>query len=234
MSKLLEKWKSDWEKEKERLKPMTTAQRIDHLWTYYKEYLMVVAVLLLVVIAVISSIINAGKETVVSGKMVNISISQEGYNYMSADYAEDLGINEKKQEVFLSYSQFSSLSDAANTEQNYNAAMTLIAEVSAQMLDYMIMDKAAMEFYVSQDVYMNLREFFTQEELDQLGETLVYAQEEGSDEKWIVAVDITDTAYVQRNVTSEGKVYFALSGSSQHPEMCRDAWERINNWPAEE
>ena len=216
------------------LKPMTWTQRIDHLWTYYKEYLWIAGVLLMLAIAFISGAINASKEVLVSGIMVNISIEQEGHNYLHTDYFADLGGEEGKQVVELDYANFSSLEDPTSTEDNYAASMLLIGKVTGGYLDYMILDQFAMEYYIPQDVYLDLREFFTEEELEELGSKVIYAREEGQEESYPVAIDITEVPFVAENIGTEEKTYFALSGSTPRPEMCRDVWNRIHAWKAEE
>ena len=90
-----------------------------------------------------------------------------------------------------------------------------------------------MEYYITQDVYMDLREFFTQEELDQFAaeDRLVYAQEEGSEDKWVIAVEITDIPFIQDNLKSDSRVYFALAGNTEKLDTCRDMWQHILDWP---
>lgn len=224
-----------WNKLMSDLKPMTWKQRIDHLWTYYKEWVWIAAVVIIVMIGIISSFIQAGKDVVVTGMLVNISITQEGHNYLQEDYFAHVGADEKNDIVRLEYTNFESLADPTNNENNYYSAMALIAEVSATTLDYIIQDELALEFYIYQDVYMDLEEFFTPEEIEALAGKLIYAEEEDSDDPWLMAIDITDLPFVQDNITSDGKVYFSLSGSTTRPEACRDIWEYINNWesPAE-
>lgn len=233
MGKWIANLKEGWAKEKERMAPMTGKQRVEHLWMYYSEYLWIAAVVLILVAALFSSVINLTfKKTVVTGMMVNFTIDQEGYNYLSEDFAQRIGAKKNRELVKLEYTAFDPLTEQANSEQSYYAAMTVVAEVSAEKLDYILLDKAGMEFYITQAVYMDLREFFTEEELAQLAaeDRLIYAQEEGSEDKWVVAADITELAFVQDNITSEGPIYFALSGSAPNRENCREIWEHIHAW----
>lgn len=227
----------EWKRLLDELKPMTFTQKVDHIWTYYKEYLWIVAFVVILLCAGITMISAQSQETLVSGMMVNISITQEGYDYLSVDYLEKLGGEEGKQKAELDYTNFSSLEDPTSTEDNYNAMLILLARVSGGMLDYMILDKFAMEYYIIQDVYLDLREFFTEEELAQLGDKVITARQEGETDAWVVAVDITDLPFVQDNVTLEDeddRIYFALSGNTQRMDMCRDAWEYINAWESRE
>ncbi len=224
-----------WKKLMADLKPMSWKQRIDHVCSYYKEWMFFGALCIVVLCAIVGSVINANREILASGMMVNISIDQEGYDYLSTDYFQDLGGKAGKQIVELDYANFGSdLENLTKAEENYTAAMVLVGLVSAQRLDYMILDQESMEFYIPQEVYLDLTQFFTEEELMQLEGKIIYAREEEEKEAIPVAVDISDLKFVKDNISTKGKIYFALSGSTQRPEMCRDVWNRIHAWKSEE
>ena len=230
--KFIQKLKKHFAEEKERMAPMTRKQKLEHLWLYYSEYLWIVAVVVILIGAMISSSFNLAKNNIVTGILVNMTIDQKGMNYLGEDYARHIDADPFWDEVRVEYTAFTTLTDQANSEQNYYAAMTVTAEVSAKKLDYMLLDKVGMEFYITQDVYMDLREFFTEAELEALAaeNRLIYAQEEGSDDRWVVAVDISDIGFVKDNVTSEGPTYFALAGSTEKKDVCRDIWEYLLAW----
>lgn len=221
----------DIQKLREEMKPMTFKQKVDHIWTYYKDYILVSLPFLLIIVGLIASSISNATEKVVTGIMVNITIDQEGFNYLSTDYEEYLGI-EKGQEVKLEYTNFEDLTTSTDTENNYYAAMGVIGEVSAKTLDYMILDGMSMQFYSTQEVYGDLRTVFTEEELATFKEKnlLVYCLEEGQTEGWPAAVKIDDLPFVKKYIRSDDSVFFALSGSSQKLEACRAIWEYINAW----
>lgn len=229
---MLEKFKQTefykgWQKLLIDLKPMTWPERLEHLWNYYKEYLWIAIFVVMLFGVVISFLVRKNTEVLVSGMLVNIAIEQEGYNYLSTDYFAKLGGEEGKQTVEIDYTNFSSLADPTSSEDNYNKANVLLARVSGRMLDYIILDEFAVRFYASQDVYLDLREVFTEEELSQY--EIFYAQEEGG-EAIPVAIRITECAFVQDNITNEGHTYFALSGSTPRPDACRAVWEYIHAW----
>ena len=214
------------------LKPMSWSERIDHIWTYYKEVIGLAILAIVIITGFISSAIDANKVTLINGMMVNITMEQEGYNYLTQDFGQQV-ITQKDEEVTLEYTEFVSMADPTSGEDNYYAAMTVIAEVEAKRLEYVIQDKLSLEFYLTQDVFMDLQEFFTPEELSQWESKLIYGYEEDTGRKWVAAVDITDTAYVKDNVTSEGPIYFSLGGSTEKMDMCRKMWEHILAWESE-
>lgn len=219
------------QKLREEMRPMTFKQKVDHIWTYYKDYILVSLPFLLIIVGLIASGISNATEKVVTGIMVNITIDQEGFNYLSTDYEEYLQL-EKGQEVKLEYTSFDDLTTSTDTENNYYAAMGVVGEVSAKTLDYMILDGLSMQFYATQEIYGDLRTVLTEEELAYFQEKdlIVYCLEEGQTEKWPAAVKIDDLPFVQKYIGSNDSVFFALSGSTQKPDACRAIWEYINAW----
>ena len=220
------------QKLREEMKPMTFRQKADHLWTYYKQYVFVSLPILLVIVGLTTSAItNNTTKRVVTGIMVNITIDQEGYNYLSIDYEDYLQLG-KREKVKLEYTSFDDLHTNTNSEQSYYAAMGVIGEVAAEVLDYMILDGMGMQFYATQEVYGDLRTVFTDEELQYFDENnlLVYCQEEGQTEKWPAAVKIDDLPFVKEYVRSDDSVFFAIAGSSKRYEAIRGIWDYLNAW----
>lgn len=216
------------------MKPMTFRQKVDHLWSYYKEYLIIVIMVIAMIAVTITSITYRSQEVLVTGMMVNIKIDQEGYNYLSTDYLAHLEGKEGKQRVDLDYATFD-LTNVEDSEANYQQSMILIARVSGALLDYAIMDKTAMQMYVTKETFLDLRELFSEQELAALAEQkrLIYVREEESTEEVPVAIDITSIDFVQDNIDTSQNIYFAVSGSTPRPEMARYTWEYLHAWDSE-
>lgn len=238
---MLEKFKETklylgWVKFINDLKPMTWKKRLEYLWMYYKEYAYCAGIVVVAISLLVTIIANQTKETIVSGMLVNTTMTQEGMNYLSQDYKAELAPDDKNKLVELEYTTFGDPTDLERGEESYYASMILTARVSGAMLDYIIMDKFAMEYYITQEVYLDLREFFTQEELAELAaqDKVIYAMQEGETERWPIAVVISDLDYVKDNVTSQGDTYFALSGNVRSLETCRNVWDRIHAWKSAE
>lgn len=209
------------------LRPMSWKQRIDHIWTYYKEYIFLFLLGSVVTIGLITSALTGTKEYYVTGILVNLNVEQEGMNFLSRDYAQKLGLKDTDL-VELEYTYFED--PLINLEDNnYYAAMIVENEVAAQMLDYMIVDHMSMEFFTTREVYMDLRQFFTAEELTTLAmeDRLIYVREENETDPWPAAVKITETGFVEDYTDNVGDIYFAVSGSTEKLEEVRGVWEYI-------
>ena len=220
-----------WKKLLEDIKPMTFSEKVDHIWTYYKEYIGVVALLLFVLIGLVSSMVNnLMTDTVLAGAMINVTCSQEAYDYISTDYEEVLGLTGHR-EVRLEYTYFPDM-EANTNEEDYYAAMGIIAEVAAKKLDYLVMDKVSMGYYAGQEVYMDLSRVFTEEELADFAERglLIYCMEEEEKIPWPAAIKINYRPYIQDNLTVQNEVYLAFAGSSDKVEELRAFWEYLLAW----
>lgn len=213
------------------LKTMTFPQKLDHLWTYYKYYVLIAVVVAVFVAAIITGIVNASKEVLISGMLTNVSMEQRGFHYLSEGYGEVLGAK-GNQVVELTSTNFEDLETSEDVETNYNAAQVLIARVSGGLLDYAIIDQMSFEFYLTQEVYLDLRELFTQEELQQLADAdmLAYAKIKETGDTWPVAVKITNWDFVRDTVKTKGEIYFIVSGNSPDKQAVRGILEHIRAW----
>lgn len=222
------------------MKPMTFWEKVDHLWTYYKEYVLIAVVLGLLVAAGISGYINANKEYLFRGMMVNISMSQEGYRYLTEDMLAKMGNGDSNQTIMMDYTNFEDLADPTNGEDNYNASLLLIARVSGGLLDCALLDQMAFEFYLTQEAYADWSTFFTPAELDALGDKVIYAMaaEEEVDEngnvtqavRWPAAIEISDLPFFQEHAPNNEKIYFVLSGNKPNHDAVRAFWEHLHDW----
>ena len=214
------------------LKPMTFKEKCEHLWEYYKEWLLVVFLVIMGISLVTTIVSSRNKEVLISGMMVNIYIEQEGMNYLTSDYAKVLGATSKNQVAEMDATGFGDPLDPEEGENSYYASMILPARVTGRMLDYMILDQFSLEYYLTQDVFMDLRDFFTPEELEELAaaDQLIYIQEEGDMDRMPIAVKISSLQFAKDNVNNEGEIYLSFSGSTPRPEMCRHLWEYLHAW----
>lgn len=213
------------------MKPMTFWEKLDHLWSYYKEYLAVAFLVLAFLAATVTGFVNAGRKTLLSGLMCNVSMSVEGYNYLTEDYFA-LKEGNRRQDVTLQSAMFDLSILPEKVNENYQATMHLVALVEAKKLDYMILNKTAMEFYIAQEVYMDLREFFTAEEMQQWEKELIYVQEEGG-EPYPAIINISQLSFAKDCITSEEGVYLTFAANTPRKDACREVWAYILAWGGE-
>lgn len=175
------------------LATMTWKQRMDHLWTYYKWVLGILAGLIMVVCMIVTMVGQKQIDILFAGMSVNLDLSDDAQIYLTEDM-EGFLVTKEKQEVRLDMSGFGDLLDPEMADYNYNSALQVIALVSAAQLDYVMMDQRALSFYVTQAVFTDLRTVLTPEQLALFAGRIVYA-EPPDGERYPIALDLRDTAF---------------------------------------
>ena len=226
----------EWEKLKADLKPMTFRQKADHIWTYYKEYMYVVVIILTVIFCAITLIVNARRHAYLTTILCNVSVSQEGHDYMVESY----GIRHpeaKKDGVYLTSAIFEDPQTLSQVDNSYHTAMGILSQIEAKKLDLIFMDEVGIAFFGSQEALLDVREFLTEEEIAQWEDKFLYAQFEEDDgsmaDREPLALDVSDLPFVKACFRTEDKVYLAFSGNLPRPERTRQFWEDLLNWKQE-
>ena len=226
---MIQKLKSGFLKFIDTLKPMTFSQRVDHIWTYYKEHMVLALVAIIILLGVVISLLNAQIDTIFSGTVANLDLTQAGSDYLQEELFAHLD-GKQGQKVQLGATYFDELfSSVEGFDYNYNAAMGTVAMVGAQSLDYMLLDEVALKFYLTQDIFMDLREFFTAEELLEMEDRLVYFElDDGS--RYPVAIHMEDTPFAKDCIEIKEAVFFAWIANAPHKDTCRVFWDYLNAW----
>lgn len=215
------------------LRPMSWRDRIDHIWTYYKEIILIGAVVIILLASILGNALKPRLEVRMSGYLANITLSEDGSAYLKEDYLSHLGGSADSQTVILNSTVFGGEGYLTSMEANYNAALAPVLQVTAQEVDYMLLDEVALEFYMNKAFFMDLRQLLNEEELKQL--ELTYYQPVDIDEKPVgesypVAVDITGTAFTQGCAKDAKKVYFVAVANGPNKDDIRNFWEYLNSW----
>jgi len=217
---------------KSTLSTMTYKEKLQHLWTYYALKTVVILLCLIMLFSIVlASCENRQINVIVGGVMVNVDISDAGEHYLKDGYKAFVGSESEKDRVSLSYMSLGSAETTVNSD-NYYALQSVLALVAGKDLDYLITDEEAFLTLLKQDIYADLRNVYTEEELETMGEAVVYYQEQGSSKKIPVAIDIQKTAFVRDNTTTDGMVYFIFIANSERIEQTKDLLEYLKDWPA--
>lgn len=238
----IEKWKDSCHRLIEEMKPMSFKQRVDHIWTYYKESMLLVALAIVVVIAAISSAINANRQIMVSGMLCNVGMSMEGYNYLTEDFFAKYDGDSRVEDAFLSSQEFA-LPEQMDTNQidtSYVSAMSVLSLVESKQLDYVIITEDAFGYFLGHEIFLDLSEFLTPAEMEQWKGLVVYGQanlEDGTKgEVYPAAINITELPFTKDCIRAdEGEtVYLTIIVNTPRMEQCRQIWADIQAWESDD
>lgn len=223
---------SNLKKLKTDLSHMTYKEKLEHIWTYYKWVIPVMLVVIMLVSILAASITNLSKVTMMGGISVNVNLSDTGKTYLADDYWEHMGLTSKRQSVVFSETHIDDPKTTANYIDNYYSLMSLLALCSNEEVDYLILDEVGFQVLLVQGAFLDLTNVYTQEELAAMGDLVVYAKDTEADAVTAVALDITNTAFIQDNANESGKVFFAYVANSPRVEQCKDLYQYLLNWKA--
>ncbi|MBR5529373.1 MAG: hypothetical protein IKU57_02745 [Oscillospiraceae bacterium] len=220
---------------REDLKEMTFKEKVDHIWTYYKEYMLIAVICVLLLCATVTAVISAQRNIVCTGVLVNITATPRGMTYLEEDFAKSMGYDQKWDQVEITYTNFANMFSPLDGEDYYTAAQLVPALIAADRLDYAIMDDQTLDFYAQQELFMDLHDIFSEAELQELdAQGLVkYVQLKHYDaagnlveteDPFPVAVNLKNTKFGKEALHGKD-TYFCISGRGL--DMARRAWEWI-------
>ena len=208
------------------LEPMTFPEKIDHIWTYNKELILIVVGFSILIIGLLVAFLQK-PDVVFCGFVINAELSEEGTNYLTTDYGKVIGVKGKEEAQLITGIYNLKVSSAAA----YNDAT--MQQISAYCydasLDYILGDQVVLEALTGADIYVNLQEFFSEDEYAQLqGKFLTTKLEDGTEIAY--AVNISDTKFAKDCVTNNTELYLSFINNTKHMDRCHEFWNYILNW----
>lgn len=207
------------------LSTMTFREKVDHIWTYYKLHICAVLLAAFLLITWGVSAYNNAKEVLLSGNVINVYLTEEGDRYLTEDTFAAVGGSHHRQTVNIT-SRYISPEDPTS----YLQSMTLMAMIEAKDLDFLLLDEETFQQYALSDFYLDLREFFTAEELEALSDSIAYVDSESLQESYPAGICLNGTAFAQACIAAEGKYYLTFVVNTPRLSACRAFWEHILNF----
>lgn len=204
---------------------MTGRERLEHLWAYYKWVILVVLAVILGVSFLVNAIIQKNKQTVISGVALNVTVSEEGRTYLQQGYKEHFELTSWKQQVLFRKMQITEGSE--NVADSYDNLMNFAAMCSQKEVDYLLLNTGALDSLYPEGALKDLRQVYTQEELDNMGDVVVYKKDKKTEEMIPVALNITDSAFVKENISQKGNIYFGFVTNTPRLEQAKQMYEFI-------
>ncbi|MBO4900155.1 MAG: hypothetical protein J5509_07675 [Lachnospiraceae bacterium] len=166
-----------WEETKKqgsKMKGRPLSEKIAYFWEYYKIHTLVGATVLILVISLVHAWATS-KDYILSIVMVNsiaAQIDDIDTNWIS-DLNERIEYDPKKYEIYLDTTMLLGQgSESAN--QEYANLQKLAAMISAQSIDIFIADTESFERYAQNEYMYDLRNIYTEEELQKYSDILYY------------------------------------------------------------
>ncbi|MBR1841895.1 MAG: hypothetical protein IJ788_01300 [Oscillospiraceae bacterium] len=141
---------------REAFRRLSTREKIDHIWTYYKWFI----ILGIAAIVIISGEIwrfATKKEPVLYLGLVNVTVGAELESSLDGGFTESLGLDARKNEVLIYRDLY--ISDSAEGEAHksaYASRIKLMAAVESKTLDAVLMSRQAYDILSAAGYLMEL------------------------------------------------------------------------------
>ena len=204
------------EEQKAYLKGKGFKYKFDYFVEYYLKGLLIILVFVIIIISAAVSIIR-NKDTACQVIFVNAMNAPD-----EDEFAEYLGIDTDEYQVVLDTGYIISTSSADNT--SYVNLQKLAANMAAKDVEVLLGDYDTIYGYAASDFYADLRNYFTDEELEALGDRVVYydyMDEDGNltGESAPLFIDVTDAPkLVENNCFVCDRVLLGFASNTQRPE----------------
>ncbi len=212
-------WKEAIELEINKIKEMSSKERVNYFKTYYLSKTIAAVCILGLVIWFVIDMKNANKEILIAGCMVNVEVGTGGYHYMTDHYLEYAQADEKKEVAYLSVGNRLNFLNGQEMD-NYSYEMALIAQLSAGDFQYMILDESALDRFQELDVYIDMEEVLTKEQLKKYKDSIVYLKSEEKDSEEAAAFMLKDTKLVNEYEPEPKDIYLVFIDVNFDKEKC--------------
>ena len=217
--------KDYYNKLKEELRSMETPRdKLEHLWEYYKWIPAVFLGFIAIISMIIAAIISLNTQTILAGAIINVPVSPEGYSMLQDGYYERAHTEGKRQIVELTNMNF--VDPYSTVQQTYSMDImeNVTAMIGADLLDYVIYDEVALPYFMTPELFADLRWLFSEEELAAMGNAVIKLEME--DGTLIpIAIEIGDTAFYKNYMELERKLFLSFSIRLPRKEASLDFWQ---------
>ena len=201
----MERIKEEWAA----FKALPFRKKLEHIWIYYKWYILVAAAVICVLVSILGTVASNQKETLISGIFINNAAEPEGYACLTEGFWEYCGAD-PDQKVELVTGRSIDFEAETPSQQDAAAFMTVTCMIAAKTLDYVITDEASLAHFVEQEVVMDLRQLLPEDALAQW-DTI---EQDGA----VIGLRLEDTAFARKYPLAAENSCILVIANAPNPE----------------
>ena len=158
--------KEKHELEMKKLKSMTFGQKIGYLWEYYRIWLVVLVVVIMLISLFVTMYQNSQKVNLMTLGVANSSITSDSTE-ITDELIDMLGTGDKHETATVDTSYYFN-DDVELTDPNI--IMKFSTMVAAQSMDVLICSENVMKYYSEQEMYLKPSEYLSSDQIAAMGD----------------------------------------------------------------
>jgi len=200
-------------------KNMSTYKKLEYVWDYYRFHILGTIILVIV----FGSIIHhyATLKTAVLDMIFLNAYSMEHEKDPFEDFLIEQGYDPNEYEIYLTTSLAFTL-----TEDDYQADYTTLQAVSAMFatgtIDVFAMPPQVFDDYATAGYIMDLRTVFTEEELSNYDDIIVYSTITETGEVIPSAINLKDCKWIEDNGYYAGNYYLGITINNDSTDLTKE------------
>jgi len=207
-----------------------TTSPIKALWQSCRKGVLLGAALATLIFIGITAAGNLSAQAAFAGVSVNVRLSQTGSDRLKQELSARLEEEGLKGKLLLTDARLEAFETRQDLNTNYYALQALLLLYETQEIDMMLLDQIAMENFLRQGIYLDLRELFPEDRLAGLGSAVVYGKAGSQAEAVPLVLDVTQLPFIREHAEAEGKIYLAFMENTPRLAACRLLWDVITTW----
>ncbi len=213
-----EELKAEAAVEKQKLKNMSTNDKLWYIWEYYKFHIagLIAAIMLMCVIG--SSIYNSTRDTMLYTVIINNPNGMyTNTEPLSTEFHEHMGFREK--DSTIAETMFIHYGDGA-TEYSYASMGKITALIASADLDFMITDQEVFDHQNQMGAFMDLETALPADIWEVVKDWAVYTTDAETGEPIASAIDISSTDFAKRCAINMEPALLSIIVNTQRMDNC--------------
>ncbi len=161
----------EFREEREALKNADLKTKWQYFLDYYKWWVVGIAAVLAFVISMIHSALTA-KDNALSGYFLNTYADEEQTGTFVTEFAETAGIDLNEYQIMVDSSL--QYTPGSMDESTYTSSQKIMVTIAAADVDFLAADEAAFDYYGTTETFHDLRDIYTEEELEKFRDYIYY------------------------------------------------------------
>ncbi len=209
-------------------KDMTFGEKIEQIWAYYKPVLLAIVLGVSLIIYIIYKIINPDPDIILNVALVNsVAAYQEQTEEddLFTRYLKENGYNPEEETISVSANLYLT-EDGSGGEMDMATSQSLMARIAASDIDILAGDKFILDMFGADGGFLEIREIFTEEQMEKYADNLYTAVDEETGEEYVCGLKLPESNLL----TAEGyygtEVWMAIpvTANEEHIQLAKEVF----------
>jgi len=199
-----------------------------YFWEYYRIPTLAVILITIFLVSIIKTMVTA-KDTAFEAIFMNAAAVPD-----ETAFAEIIQIDQKKEQVYFDNSYVMNVDPDSYSETTYVNSQKLMAVIASGAADVMLADPQMAASYFNAEIFGDLRNIFSEEFLNSLGDRVIWHTPIDSDtgeavsDSIPIAINVNDAKkLIENSCYYTEDVYFMVIVNTSHPDYVRAFYDYI-------